>query len=134
MVYMGTAVTMGRGSAVVVDTGMRTELGNIAEMIQTVESGPTPLQRRMAAMGRSLAIVALVIVAIVIGLGLLRGEDLGDLVLTGVAMAVAVVPEGLPAVVTIALALGAQRMLKRRALIRKLPAVETLGSVTRPAR
>ncbi len=130
MVYMGTAVTMGRGSAIVVDTGMRTELGNIAEMIQTVESGPTPLQRRMAAMGRSLAIVALVIVAIVIGLGLLRGEDLGDLVLTGVAMAVAVVPEGLPAVVTIALALGAQRMLKRRALIRKLPAVETLGSVT----
>lgn len=130
MVYMGTAVTMGRGAAVVVDTGMRTELGNIAEMIQSVESGPTPLQRRMAKMGGSLAIVALVLVFIVVGLGLLRGEDFGELILTGVAMAVAVVPEGLPAVVTIALALGAQRMLKRRALIRKLPAVETLGSVT----
>ncbi len=130
MVYMGTAVTMGRGAAVVVDTGMRTELGNIAEMIQSVESGQTPLQRRMAKMGVSLAVVALVLVFIVVGLGLLRGEDFGELILTGVAMAVAVVPEGLPAVVTIALALGAQRMLKRRALIRKLPAVETLGSVT----
>jgi len=130
MLYLGTAVTYGRGTAVVVETGMRTELGRIAELIQTVEGGPTPLQRRMAQLGKSLALVALVIVGVVFGLGLLRGEDLLEMFLTGVALAVAAVPEGLPAVVTIALALGAQRMLRRKALIRKLPAVETLGSVT----
>ncbi len=130
MVYLGTAITYGRGVAVVVETGMRTELGRIAELIQTVESEQTPLQRRMAQLGRSLAVVALVIVAVVFALGLLRGEDVGEMFLTAVALAVAAVPEGLPAVVTISLALGAQRMLKRNALIRKLPAVETLGSVT----
>jgi P-type Ca2+ transporter type 2C len=130
MVFMGTSVTMGRGGAVIVETGMRTQLGKIADMIQTVSSGPTPLQRRMARLGTSLAVVALFIVALVFGLGVLRGENPLEMALTGVAMAVAVVPEGLPAVVTIALALGAQRMLRRRALIRKLPAVETLGSVT----
>lgn len=130
MVFMGTSVTLGRGSAVIVETGMRTQLGKIADMIQTVSSGPTPLQRRMARLGSSLAVVALFIVALVFGLGVLRGEDPLRMAMTGVAMAVAVVPEGLPAVVTIALALGAQRMLRRRALIRKLPAVETLGSVT----
>jgi Ca2+-transporting ATPase len=130
MVYLGTAITYGRGVAVVVETGMRTELGRIAELIQTVESEQTPLQRRMAQLGRSLAVVALIIVAVVFALGLLRGEDVGEMFLTAVALAVAAVPEGLPAVVTISLALGAQRMLKRNALIRKLPAVETLGSVT----
>jgi P-type Ca2+ transporter type 2C len=130
MVFAGTAVTIGRGSAVVVETGMRTQLGHIAHMIQSAEDIKTPLQRRMQRLGVSLVVVALVIVAIVFVLGLLRGEEVGPLILTSVAMAVAVVPEGLPAVVTIALALGAQRMLARRALIRKLPAVETLGSVT----
>jgi Ca2+-transporting ATPase len=130
MVYMGTVVTYGRGVAVVTATGMNTELGRIAEMIQTVEREPTPLQRRLEQLGRGLAIAALVIVAVVFLLGLLRGEDWQLMLLTAISMAVAAVPEGLPAVVTIALALGAQRMLKRQALIRKLPAVETLGSVT----
>lgn len=130
MVYMGTVVTYGRGLAVIVETGMNTELGRIAEMIQTVEREPTPLQRRLEQLGRGLAVAALAIVTVVFVLGLLRGEDLRLMFLTAISMAVAAVPEGLPAVVTIALALGAQRMLKRQALIRKLPAVETLGSVT----
>jgi Ca2+-transporting ATPase len=131
LVYRGTVVTYGRGLAVTTATGMQTELGRIAEMLQTVAAEPTPLQRRMAALGRSLGIIALFIVGVVLTLGLLRGEDLETMFLTGVSLAVAAVPEGLPAAVTIALALGAQRMLKRRALIRKLPAVETLGLVTK---
>jgi Ca2+-transporting ATPase len=130
MVYLGTSVTYGRGNAVVVETGMQTELGRIAELIQSVESEQTPLQKRMARLGRSLALGALGIVAIVFILGIFRGESLEDMFFTAVALAVAAVPEGLPAVVTISLALGAQRMLRRQALIRKLPAVETLGSVT----
>ena len=130
MLFMGTTVTYGRGVAVVTETGMQTELGRIADLLQTVEREPTPLQRRLAQLGRGLAVAALVIVAVVFGLGLLRGEELRLMFLTAISMAVAAVPEGLPAVVTIALALGAQRMLKRRALIRKLPAVETLGSAT----
>lgn len=130
MLFKGTNVTYGRGTAVIVETGMHTQLGRIAALIQGVESEPTPLQRRMAQLGRSLAVVALVIVAVVFALGVLRGEDMVEMFFTAIAMAVAAVPEGLPAVVTIALALGAQRMLKRRALIRKLPAVEALGSIT----
>jgi Ca2+-transporting ATPase len=130
MVYMGTVVTYGRGVAAITATGMNTELGRIAELIQTVEREPTPLQRRLEQLGKGLAVAALVIVAVVFLLGLLRGEDWQLMLLTAISMAVAAVPEGLPAVVTIALALGAQRMLKRQALIRKLPAVETLGSVT----
>jgi P-type Ca2+ transporter type 2C len=130
MAYLGTVVTYGRGLAAVVATGMSTELGNIAEMIQTAVQEPTPLQRRLDQLGKGLAIAALVLVSIVFFLGLLRGEDLRLMFMTAISMAVAAVPEGLPAVVTITLALGAQRMLKRRALIRKLPAVETLGSVT----
>ena len=130
MLYMGTAVTYGRGAAVIVETGMRSELGRIAEMIQSVPSEQTPLQKRMAGLGRSLALAALIIVAVVFGLGVLRGGDVNELFFTAIALGVAAVPEGLPAVVTISLALGAQRMLRRQALIRKLPAVETLGSVT----
>lgn len=130
MLYMGTTVTYGRGTAVVVGTGMDTELGRIAEMIQTVEDDQTPLQKRIDQMGKTLAMFALGIVLVVFVLGLLRGENPSEMFLTAVAMAVAAVPEGLPAVVAIALALGAQRMLRRKALIRKLPAVETLGSVT----
>lgn len=130
MAYMGTVVTFGRGQAIVVATGMQTELGRIADLIQKVGQERTPLQRRLDQLGRTLAVVGLVIAGLIFVLGLLRGEALTHMLLTGVSVAVAIVPEGLPAVVTITLALGAQRMLKRKALIRKLPAVETLGSVT----
>ncbi len=129
-IFMGTQVTYGRGTAVITETGMKTELGKIADMIQSVGSEATPLQKRLSQLGKSLAVAALVIVVVVFALGLLRGEDPRVMFLTAISMAVAAVPEGLPAVVTIALALGAQRMLKRNSLIRKLPAVETLGSVT----
>jgi P-type Ca2+ transporter type 2C len=130
LAYMGTVVTYGRGQGIVVATGMDTQLGNIAEMIQATGTEKTPLQQRLSQLGKGLAAAAFVLVGIVALLGLLRGEPLRVLFLTAISMAVAAVPEGLPAVVTIALALGARRMLKRRALIRKLPAVETLGSVT----
>jgi Ca2+-transporting ATPase len=130
MVYMGTNITYGRGQVIITETGMNTELGHIAEMIQNVQQELTPLQRRLAHLGRILAVVALIIVALVVVLGWLRNERLEDLFLIGISMAVAAVPESLPAVVTIALALGSQRLLKRHALIRELPAVETLGSVT----
>lgn len=130
MAYMGTVMAYGRGQMVVTATGMRTELGSIAAMLQTLTREPTPLQRRLDQLGRTLALIALVIVSVIFVAGLLRGEALQRMFLTAVSMAVAAVPEGLPAVVTIALALGAQRMLARRALIRKLAAVETLGSVT----
>ncbi len=137
MMFMGTVITYGRGTAAITETGMNTELGNIAELIQGVEQEQTPLQRRLDDLGKKLAWVALGIVAIVVVTGFIfrdPNEALIDtlelLFLTGISMAVAAVPEGLPAVVTITLALGSQRMLKRNALIRKLPAVETLGSVT----
>ena len=130
LVFMGTSITYGRGEAVVVNTGMKTELGNIADMLQTVTEEKTPLQRKMAELGKWLAIGAGVLVAIVFAVGVWQGGEVDEMFLTAVSLAVAAVPEGLPAVVTIALALGAQRMVKRQALIRKLPAVETLGSVT----
>lgn len=130
MVYMGTAVVAGRGTMVVTSTGMATELGRIADMLQSVEREPTPLQRRMVQLSRGLLYAVIVLVVVVFLVGLLHHRaDIRVLVLSAISMAVAAVPEALPAVVTIALALGAQRMLKRRALLRKLPAVETLGSV-----
>jgi P-type Ca2+ transporter type 2C len=130
MVYMGTVVTYGRGKALVVETGMRTELGRVAALLQGVTDEQTPLQKRLDQLGKLLAVVGVIVSALVFILGLLNGEAWRDMLLTAVSVAVAIVPEGLPAVVTITLALGAQRMLKRQALIRKLPAVETLGSVT----
>ncbi len=130
MAYMGTAATYGRGSAVVVGTGMDTELGQIAALIQDVDDSATPLQRRLDSVGKLLALAGVAVAALVLVIGLLLREDLRDMFLTAVSVAVAVVPEGLPAVVTVTLALGAQRMLRRNALIRKLPAVETLGAVT----
>lgn len=135
VVFQGTEVVNGRGKVLVTSTGMKTELGKIATMLQGVESEPTPLQRRMSQLGNTLVSGSLTLVALVIVGGMLRvGRwDLGvlqELVEVSLSMAVAVVPEGLPAVVTVTLALGTRRMVRRNALIRKLPAVETLGSVT----
>jgi P-type Ca2+ transporter type 2C len=130
MVYSGTAVTYGRGRAVVVATGMQTEFGGIARMLETIERGKTPLQLSLDRVAMLLARAALVVVLLVVSLGLVRGEPLLDMLLFGVALAVAVVPEALPAVITISLTLAAQKMVRRNALVRRLPAIETLGSVT----
>jgi len=130
MAYAGTAATNGRGRAVVVATGMDTEFGTIARMLQTIETGKTPLQENLDRVGRTLARSALAIVAIIVALGVLRGQPLLEMLIFGIALAVAVVPEALPAVVTISLAMGVQRMVRRHALMRRLPAVETLGSVS----
>ncbi len=130
MLYMGTQVTYGRGSLLVTGTGMRTELGRIATLIQSVHQEATPLQQRLDALGKMLALVGVAVALLVMAIGIAGGERWGDMILTAISVAVAVIPEGLPAVVTFTLAVGAQRMLKRNALIRKLPAVETLGSVT----
>lgn len=131
MVFMGTSVAAGTGQAVVVGTAMKTELGRIAGLIEDAGSDErTPLQHKLAAFGRILIWATLGIVTLLFGLGLLRGTKLFELVMTSVSLAVASVPEGLPAVVTVALALGVLRMSRRRALVRKLPAVETLGSTS----
>ncbi len=133
MVFMGTVAVSGKARAVVIATGLRTELGHIAAMIQkaaAAERTETPLQRRLEQFGYTLLWLALGVVSVVFILGYLRGEPLMVMFLTSVSLAVAAVPEGLPAVVTITLALGVTRMAKRHALIRKLPAVETLGSAT----
>lgn len=130
MAYMGTVVTYGRAEGVTAATGMETELGKIADMLGTVETSRTPLQERLDKLGKTLAMFGVAAALLILGVGVLLGQELADMFLTAVSVAVAVIPEGLPAVVTITLALGGQRMLKRNALIRKLPAVETLGSVT----
>lgn len=131
MVFMGTAISAGTGRAIVVATGMHTELGNIANLISTAESqAPTPLQRQLDKVGRVLVWTTLGIVVVLFGLGLWRGTPLIELFLTSVSLAVAAVPEGLPAVVTVALSIGVLRMSSLGALIRRLPAVETLGSAT----
>ena len=130
LVHAGTALTYGRGRAVVVATGMQTEFGRIAQLLETVETSRTPLQKNLDRVGSVLARVALVVVGVIVALGLLRGQPFVEMLIFGIALAVAVVPEALPAVVTISLALGVQRMVKRNALIRRLPAVETLGSTS----
>jgi Ca2+-transporting ATPase len=130
IVYMGTSVVSGRARALVVETGMSTELGRIAGMIQEIEAEVTPLQKRLEAFGKWIVYLCFVLVTLVFLLGRLHGGALMDVFLTSVSLAVAAIPEGLPAVVTIALALGVQRMVRRHALIRKLPSVETLGCAT----
>jgi P-type Ca2+ transporter type 2C len=129
-VFMGTPVAMGSGRAVVTATGARTELGKIATLLDTAQEAPTPLQVQLARVGRSMMLVCLGVVALVAGAGALRGRPWLELLVSSIALAVAAVPEGLPAVVTIALAVGVQRMAKRHVLVRHLPSVETLGSVT----
>ena len=130
IVHAGTVLTYGRGRAVVAATGMQTEFGRIASLLDTVKTSKTPLQKNLDKVGSVLARVALVVVALVVVLGLVRGQPFVEMFIFGIALAVAVVPEALPAVVTISLALGLQRMVKRNALIRRLPAVETLGSTS----
>jgi Ca2+-transporting ATPase len=130
MAFKGTAVTVGRALAIVVATGMQTELGQIAAMLQTHTAQATPLQRRLASLGRRMAGAALLVCAVVFGAGVASGEPSTDMFLTAVSLAVAAIPEGLPAIVTVSLALGARRMAERNAVVRRLPAVETLGSVT----
>lgn len=130
LLFAGTATSYGRGSGIVVATGMQTEFGKIAGMLQSVERETTPLQKNLDRVGRRLAQAGLVVVLVIVLLGVLRSQPLLDMLIFGIALAVAVVPEALPAVVTISLAIGVQRMVRRHALVRRLPAVETLGSVS----
>jgi Ca2+-transporting ATPase len=130
MVYAGTAVAYGRGRALVVATGMETQFGGIARMLETIERSKSPLQENLDRVALLLARAAIVVVLLVVSLGLVRGEPFVDMLLFGTALAVAVVPEALPAVITISLTLAAQGMARRNALVRRLPAIETLGSVS----
>ncbi|MEG0179309.1 MAG: HAD-IC family P-type ATPase, partial [Oscillospiraceae bacterium] len=130
MAFMSTAVTYGRGEGVVVGTGTHTEMGKIAEMIMNSEDEMTPLQKRLADLGKLLGIITIVICAALFGIAIIQKRNIIDMLITAISLAVAAVPEGLPAVVTIVLALGVQRMVKVKSIVRRLPAVETLGAVS----
>lgn len=130
MLFSGTSIVRGTGKAVVVLTGMRTEIGKIADMVQKAEKQETPLQKKLKEFGKFIGYITILISIVVFIVGVIRGMDLFEIFLTAIALAVAAVPEGLPAVVTICLALGVQRMVKRNALIRRLGSIETLGCIT----
>lgn len=130
MLFSSSLITYGRGKGIVVETGMNTEVGKIAGIINSAEETQTPLQEKLNKLGKTLGIAALVICAIIFVIGLLYGKDPIEMFMTAVSLAVAVIPEGLAAVSTIVLAIGVQRMVKRHAIVKKLPAVETLGSTT----
>lgn len=130
MTFMGTLITRGTGLGIVVETGMTTEMGKIADLIQSTEEMETPLQRRLEQLGKILILLSLALTALVVVTGIWHGHNAYAMFLAGVSLAVAAIPEGLPAIVTIALALGVQRMIKRKAIVRKLPSVETLGCAT----
>ena len=130
MLFSSSLITYGRGKAIVVETGMNTEVGKIAGLMNETEKQETPLQRRLNSLGKTLGIAALVICAIIFVIGIMQGKDLIDMFMTAVSLAVAVIPEGLVAVSTIVLAIGVQKMVKKNAIVKKLPAVETLGSST----
>ncbi|MFY4773828.1 cation-translocating P-type ATPase [Metabacillus sp. RGM 3146] len=127
MAFMGTLVTRGSGTGIVVATGMKTAMGRIADLLQSAETMITPLQRRLEQLGKILIIVALLLTVLVVTVGVWHGQELYNMFLAGVSLAVAAIPEGLPAIVTVALSLGVQRMIKQHSIVRKLPAVETLG-------
>ena len=130
MLFSSSLITYGRGKAVVVETAMNTEVGKIANIINSATENETPLQAKLNKLGKTLGIVALIICLAIFGIGLLYGKDVVDMFMTSVSLAVAAIPEGLPAVSTIVLAIGVQRMVKKNAIVKKLPAVETLGSAT----
>ena len=130
MLFSSSLITYGRGKAIVVETGMNTEVGKIADIINTAEDQGTPLQQKLNKLGKTLGVVALVICAVIFAVGLLYGKEPIHMFMTAVSLAVAAIPEGLPAVFTIVLAIGVQRMVKRNAIVKKLPAVETLGSAS----
>ena len=130
MLFSSSLVTYGRGKGIVVETGMHTEVGNIAGMLNSVEETATPLQQKLNKLGKSLGIMAIVICIVIFIIGLAYGKDVIDMFMTAVSLAVAAIPEGLAAVSTIVLAIGVQRMVKKNAIVKKLPAVETLGSAS----
>ncbi len=125
--FMGTMITRGSGIGVVIATGMKTAMGQIADLLQNAESQDTPLQRRLEQLGKMLITVALLLTVLVVAIGVIQGHEIYEMFLAGVSLAVAAIPEGLPAIVTVALSLGVQKMIKKNAIVRKLPAVETLG-------
>ena len=130
MLFSSSLITYGRGKGIVVETGMHTEVGNIAGMLNSVEETATPLQQKLNKLGKSLGIMAILICIVIFAIGLAYGKDLIDMFMTAVSLAVAAIPEGLAAVSTIVLAIGVQRMVKKNAIVKKLPAVETLGSAS----
>ncbi|KAB7669230.1 calcium-translocating P-type ATPase, SERCA-type [Bacillus sp. B1-b2] len=127
MGFMGTMVSRGSGIGVVIGTGMKTAMGQIADLLQNADSVTTPLQRRLEQLGKILIVTALFLTVLVVVIGVFQGNDLYTMIISGVSLAVAAIPEGLPAIVTIALSLGVQKMIRKNAVVRKLPAVETLG-------